>query len=122
MDNLDLFNRVIDELNRNTQLENIILIGSWTLHIYRYALFHESIIPIIRTNDLDIMLRNPPRIRNKFNMASLFENIGFTIDFDQTTGLMKFHHPDLTVEFLINRKGAGKFDIINIKELSVSTD
>ena len=63
-DNKDLFHKMLIEFHSKGVLTNLILIGSWTLHIYRHYFSNTPEIPILRTTDVDyvnLLTVNPIR-------------------------------------------------------------
>ena len=71
MDKIDLFYNVLKKLTENKVLKDIILIGSWVLHVYK-DYFHSDEIPIKRTLDIDFLIPNPPKIKHKNIMTKYF--------------------------------------------------
>lgn len=119
MENKKLFLEVLRKLNENQLLEDVILIGSWCLYVYRYYFNDDKYIPLKRTVDLDFLLKNPPKIKHKANVEEILKELDFRISYNATNDFSKFVHPDLEVEFLMNQKGSGINDYYNVKELGV---
>ncbi len=119
MDNKSLFQSVLIKLNDRGVLDEMILIGSWALLIYR-DYFHSDEIPVKRTMDIDFLLRNPPKITSEVKVPDLLGELGFDLHTNLTDGFSKFVHPDLEIEFLINQKGRGDEKIYNVKRLNIT--
>ncbi|OHD12117.1 MAG: hypothetical protein A2Y41_00020 [Spirochaetes bacterium GWB1_36_13] len=119
MDNTNLFFDVLKKLDENDILKDIILIGSWTLHIYK-EYFNSEEIPIKRTLDIDFLIPNPPKIKSKINIPQLFKDINFDEEINLTDNYTKFVHPKLEIEFLINQKGSGDEKIIRVENLMIN--
>jgi len=118
MENKDLFYQILKKLDENNVLKDIILIGSWTLHIYK-SYFNSEEIPIKRTLDVDFLIPNPPKIKNKINVPELFKKLNFNEIINKSDNYIKFVHPDLEVEFLINQKAKIKSDFLTISILRI---
>lgn len=119
MENKKLFLEVLKKLNENQLLEDIILIGSWCLHIYKQYFNDDTQIPTKRTVDIDLLVKNPPKIKHKVNVEEILKELDFRISYNATNDFTKFVHPDLEVEFLMNQKGSGINDYYDVKELGV---
>jgi len=57
-------------------------------------------VPLIRTTDIDFLIPNPPKANKNINVANILNGLGFDNDFDYGTGLVKYVHPDLEIQFL----------------------
>lgn len=62
----------------------------------------------MRTLDIDFLIPNPPRIQKEINIPEILETLDFVASHDYLTGLTKFVHPELELEFLIAELGRGK--------------
>ena len=120
MQNKETFLKVITELEKNNVLSQIMLIGSWCQFFYQHYFNEHDQIPAVRTLDLDFLIPNPPNVRKEIDVSSILTNMGFSIDQQARTGLIKFSHPDLMVEFLIPELGRGKQDAYEIPKLHIN--
>ncbi len=119
-DQFELFHKTLLHLGQSGVLSDIILIGSWCLFFYR-ILFKDAIeFGALRTTDIDFLIPNPPRIKNKADIPSILASLGFTEAFSSMSGDAKFVHPDLEIEFLLPEKGRGSDKPYYIKELNVN--
>lgn len=115
-----LFHKTVNTLGEAGILDDLILIGSWCLYFYRIIFNDSDNIPLIRTVDLDFLLRNPPKISSNVDVSSLLIQLGFTEEYSLMQGFSKFIHPDLEVEFLIPEKGRGKDGPHRIEKININ--
>lgn len=107
-DNLELFHAILRDFDRHGILGDFILIGSWTLRVYREHFNQSPQIPIVATQDLDFLLPNPPRVSEAVSVSRILENYGLEAAYSPTGDYAKFVGPDLEVEFLYPEKGRGE--------------
>lgn len=105
---VDLFFSTISALHKSRALDSLILIGSWCHHFYKDLFNGSPEIPILRTTDIDLLVPNPPKIKQDVNIPKILSSLDFIIDRNSMTGCMKFVHPDLEIEFLTPERGSGK--------------
>lgn len=104
----DLFISVLKELDRNGVLQELIIIGSWC-HLFYKRYFDDSPeIPLIRTLDIDLLIPNPFKSRNRINISQILEKLEFNPVRDYPSGKIKYVHPELELEFLTPELGRGK--------------
>jgi len=103
-----LFFKTLDKLNEKGVLADIILIGSWCHYFYRVYFSNSPEIPLLRTLDIDFLIPNPPKIQKEVDIPEILETLDFVASHDYITGLTKFVHPELELEFLIAELGRGK--------------
>lgn len=115
-----LFLNIIDKLSSGDVLQDIVLIGSWVLPIYKTYFNDDPEIPILRTTDIDFLLGMPPNIRNTFDISSALLELGFENEWSLQGDLCKYVHPDLEVEFLIPEHGRGAGRSVYIPNLGIS--
>lgn len=90
---------LLNTLDKEEILNDLILIGSWAMVIYR-ELF-KNYRPTIMTVDVDFYVPNPKNIREKNNVINSFKKINYDITYDMSSNKSKFISPDgFTVEFL----------------------
>jgi hypothetical protein len=116
----DLFLRLLQELDKGGVLQQIVLIGSWALPIYRRFFDDDPEIPILRTTDVDFLVGNPPKITSPMDIQRSLSELGFEPAWAVSGGYCKYVHPDMEVEFLIPEKGAGVSHAIEIEDLNVT--
>jgi hypothetical protein len=118
----ELFASVLRELHNQGVLDNIVLAGSWCQYFYRIFFKEAPEIPLIRTTDIDFLIPNPPKIKKHVDVAATLNRLGFDNDFDYHTGLVKFVHPDLEIQFITPALGRGKEAPYNIKEYNINAE
>ena len=119
-DNYELFHKILLKFHFAGILENVILIGSWVLPIYKQYFADSPEIPILRTSDIDFLIPNPPKIKNKIDIPKLLEEFEFEEQFSLLDNHTKFVHPDLEIEFLIPELGKSRNKSVLIKEYKVT--
>lgn len=100
-------------------LNEIVLVGSWCLPIYKYLYGDIPSIPVLRTTDIDLLISNPKHIRHPVNIDIILQEIGFDPSFDMYSPLIKYKHNHLDVEFLSQRV-RGEEKILKIPELKIT--
>jgi hypothetical protein len=73
----NLFLKIIEKLDTGNVLQQIVLIGSWVLPIYRTYFDDDPEIPILRTTDVDFLLEMPPNIQVTFDIPLALSELGF---------------------------------------------
>jgi len=119
-DNIDLFHKMLIEFHAKGILNDVILIGSWVLPIYRHFFSNTPEIPILRTADVDFLIPNPPRISTKIDIPMILKEYDFEIQFSLLGNYTKFVHPDLEIEFFIPELGRSKSKAVIIKEFNIT--
>ena len=117
--NVKLFERILEDFHSQDILQSFILIGSWVLRVYAEHYDNNPQIPIVSTQDLDLLVENPPKIKKEVNVAKILEKYELEASFSPTGEQMKFVGPDFEVEFLYSQKGRGEGHGKVIKELAV---
>jgi len=118
----DLLSIVLQRLSQEGVLENLILAGSWCQYFYRIVFDMSPEIPLVRTTDIDFLVPNPPRIKKAVNVEQILNTLGFDTDFQSHTGLVKFVHPDLEIQFLTPALGRMKSTPYEIKKLNINAE
>ena len=72
-----LFFKVIEKLAEGNVLQDIVLIGSWVLPVYRAFFDDDPEIPVLRTTDVDFLLGMPPNIHSTFDIPTALAELGF---------------------------------------------
>ena len=90
-------------------LNKFILIGSWCIYFYKDYFSGAEYInqATIKTRDIDFLIDNPSKIKQKVNIPELLKDLGFVTAFKGNQGYIKLDHPDLILEFLIPERGKG---------------
>lgn len=103
----DLCLEILKRLDRSGLLSKMILIGSWCLPFYEQYFHGIKYLSTIKTRDLDFLLPNPSDLKNKTDIPSLLQDLGFVVGFKGSKGYIVLQHPALIVEFLVIEKGKG---------------
>lgn len=100
---------ILRRFNNAGILDDFILIGSWCAYFYNEYFSDTPYLDrtTIKTRDIDFLIDNPARIRQKVNIPSLLADLGFVTVFKGSKGYIKLEHPDLILEFLVPEKGRG---------------
>jgi len=107
-ENYKLLSAVLKELHKAGALKHLILAGSWCQYFYRILFEKSAEIPLLRTTDIDLLIPNPPKIHDNIDVPDILTSLGFDAHFDYKTGLIKYVHPDLEIQFLTPDRGRGK--------------
>lgn len=121
-ENYRLLSTVLEELQRAGALKHLILAGSWCQYFYRILFANSPEIPLLRTTDVDLLIPNPPRVPHPVDVSQILVGLGFDEQIDYKTGLIKYVHPDLEIQFLTPELGRGKNTPYVIKQLSINAE
>jgi len=108
LENNNFFVKTLKALHDAGALKELILVGSWCHHLYRFYFNNAPEIPIVRTLDIDFLIPNPARIKKEINIPEILTRLDFIPLHHYITGLTKFVHPELELEFLTPDLGRGK--------------
>ena len=121
-ENYNLLASVFRELQKAGVLQHLILAGSWCQYFYRIFFSNSPEVPLLRTTDIDFLIPNPPGIQNDADVPHILSGLGFDAHFDYNTGLVKYVHPDLEIQFLTPALGRGKDTPYSIKTLHLNAE
>ena len=107
-DNVELFESILKDFDDNGILGDFILIGSWTLRVYSYHFENDPQIPIVATQDLDLLITNPPEVSREVDIPELLRKYDLEEEYSILDRLSKYVSPDFEVEFLYPDKGKRK--------------
>ena len=111
--NYQAFWKFIKLLHDNDLLEHVIVIGSWCEYIYAQGGVLPDYSAMIRTLDIDFLVKNMRRPLEKVNLSTKAQENGYTVDYDVMTETTKIYTPDLMeIEYLIEQKGSGENPVI----------
>lgn len=119
-DGENLFLQVIRRFDEAGILQDVVLIGSWVLPIYRTYFDNSPEVPVLRTTDVDFLVGMPPRVSSELDVPAALEQLGFTPQWSIGGRFCKYAHPDMEVEFLIPELGRGSNDAIPVEKLHLS--
>lgn len=100
-------------------LSDLMLIGSWCLQFYRYHFEHPEALPAFRTLDVDFLIPNPKQVGTEADVPRILREEGFAPTFNRSSGIVKYDHPELRVEFLVPELGRGDIGPQEIKKLHI---
>jgi hypothetical protein len=112
----------LQKLQDSGALEKLILTGSWCQYYYRILFNASPEIPLIRTTDIDFLVPNPPKISKSVDITKILNDLGFDNDFDYYTGLLKYVHPDLEIQFITPALGRGKSRPYEIEKYNINAE
>ncbi len=117
-----LLSEVLKGLQEKGVLDGLVIVGSWCQYFYRIVFDNAPEIPLVRTMDIDFLVPNPSKFKDKIDVSDLLNSLGFDSDFDYSTGLVKYVHPDLEIQFLTPALGRVKDTPYEIKKLNINAE
>lgn len=118
--NLKLFEDILKDFDSHGILQDFILIGSWALRIYKEHYGNDPQVPIVATQDVDLLIPNPPKKSTSVNVPELLESHGLDILTDSSGQKVKFVSKEIEVEFLFVDQGRGMQGAKRIPELNIT--
>ncbi|MDD5673831.1 MAG: GSU2403 family nucleotidyltransferase fold protein [Chitinivibrionales bacterium] len=121
MEKFDLLVKVLSDLQDAGILKYLVLVGSWCQDFYRYQYGNPEEIPATKTMDADILIpRRMPKVNPPVDIVAIMKKNDFIFEIGPVSGLYKFNHPQLKVEFLTD-PGAKPDEVTrHFKELGVT--
>jgi len=116
----DLCLEVLRRMKREGILDKIMLAGSWCVILYEDYFKGKSILPVLRTRDLEFLFPVPFNLDRKTDLYDLLKDLGFVLDFKGEQGYIIFQHPDLILEFLVPARGKGSVKPFPLKQLGIN--
>lgn len=108
---MDKPNSLVIEILRRFEREGILkpamLIGSWGAYFYKYHFKYKAYHPILKTRDIDFLLRRPVRFSKKIDIEKLLSDLGFEVE-HSNNGYMRLESAELILEMLIPETGPGR--------------
>lgn len=101
-------------------LNELMLIGSWCLQFYRYHFEHPDKLPAFRTTDVDFLIPHANKIEIEADVPAILRKEGFSPTFNRASGIVKYNHPELQVEFLVPELGKGGDRAREIKNFHIT--
>ncbi len=118
----ELLSTVLKQLQAKGVLDGLVIVGSWCQYYYRILFDNAPEIPLLRTSDIDFLVPNPAKFKTNVDVSALLNQLGFDNDFDHMTGLVKYVHPDLEIQFLTPASGRAKDTPSEIKQLNINAE
>ena len=116
----DLCLEVLRRMKREGILDKIILVCSWCVLLYEDYFKGKSILPVLRTRDLEFLFPIPFNLDRKIDLYDLLKDLGFVLDYKGEQGHIIFQHPDLILEFLVPALGRGSSKPFPIDQLGIN--
>lgn len=116
----DLCLEVLRRMKREGILEKIMLVGSWCVILYEDYFKGKSILPVLRTRDLEFLFPVPLNLDRKTDLYDLLKDLGFVLDYKGEQGYTIFQHPDLILEFLVPARGRGSAKPFPLNQLGIN--
>ena len=69
--------------------------------------------------DVDFLIPNPNQIKNEIDIPTLLKERGFVPTFNRSSGIVKYDHPELRLEFLVPEMGRGNDGPQEIRKLHI---
>ncbi|MBN1761038.1 MAG: hypothetical protein JW863_22105 [Chitinispirillaceae bacterium] len=121
MEKFDLLVKVLTDLQDAGILKHLVLVGSWCQDFYRYQFGNPPEIPAAKTMDADILIpRRMPRVNPPVDIVAIMKKNDFIFEIGPRSGLYKFNHPLLKVEFLTDPGAKPGEDTRHFKHLGVT--
>lgn len=111
---------VLRRMKKQGILDKIMLVGSWCVFLYDDYFKGESLLPALRTRDIEFLFPVPFRIQSKTDLYGLLKDLGFVLDYKGNQGYVVFEHPDLILEFLAPARGRESEKPIPIESLGIN--
>ncbi len=118
-DQFKILYRILNRFQQTGILQEMMLIGSWCLHFYRFMFENHEGLPATRTMDVDFLIPDIHQVRAEVDIPKLLKEEGFLSNYNRVSGMVKFDHPDLRVEFLVPELGKGHDKPLEIKKLNI---
>lgn len=115
----EVLHRLLIQLQAAGALEELMLIGSWCLYFYRFAYDDHAGLPAFRTLDVDFLVPDPKGVKREVDIPEILRKEGFIPQFNRSSGVVKYNHPELQVEFLVPELGRSSHGSQEVKRLHV---
>jgi len=120
VEKFNLLLSILRDLQKADILKHFVLVGSWCQEFYRYIYNNPIEIPATRTMDADILIPKQFPKDKKVRIVDIMENNDFITDIEYMSGLYKFTHINLTVEFLTDPGSKPDEGIYTFKQLGIT--
>lgn len=121
VEKFDLLVKILTDLQDAGILKHLVLVGSWCQDFYRYQFGNPPQIPATKTMDADILIpRRMPRVNTPVDIVAIMKKNDFVFEIGTPSGLYKFYHPMLKVEFLTDPGAKADEAIRHFKQLGIT--
>lgn len=118
-----IFWDTVKVLYKNQVLEHIVLIGSWVEYIYEVSGYLKNFEANLKTKDIDFLIKNINKPRERINIVEIMENEGYETDIDYISGIYKFYKgKDLEIEFLVREIGKGQLEPYRVPSFGIKAE
>lgn len=114
-----VLHRILKRFQEAGILKEMMLIGSWCLYFYRLAFENDDSLPAVRTMDVDFLIPDIHQVRTEVDIPQLLKEEGFLSTYNRVSGMVKFDHPELRIEFLVPELGKGHDKPLEVKKLNI---
>ena len=111
---------VLRKLEAAGVLQNLVLVGSWCLVLYRDYFKGVGTVPAVRTRDMDFLVPSMAAIHKTTDVPELLKELGFITGFRGSQGVMILEHPELMIEFLVPERGRGSEKLQDLPKLKMN--
>jgi hypothetical protein len=118
----DMFLKVLGGLKQSGALNELVLVGSWCLLLYREYFDKSPFIPAVRTTDMDLLVPRPRKENPKYDVNKMLQEMGFEVEYSNATGYSKYRYGQFSVEFLMPLRGKGDKQIERSKSFGVMVE
>lgn len=111
---------VLRKLESAGVLQNVVLVGSWCLVLYRDYFKDVGAVPAVRTRDMDFLVPSAATLRDTVDVPELLKDLGFITGFRGPQGVMILEHPELLIEFIVPERGRGSEELKDLPKLKMN--
>jgi hypothetical protein len=117
----ETFDKIIGVLRDSGMTPHVMLIGSWAEYVYESVNFFEGYKSMMRTRDIDFLVRNQRRPPQRTDFLDRIKEAGFVIDVSRGSGIHRFIQidTDMEVEFLIQEYGVRGSEAHKVESLGI---
>jgi len=101
-------------------LNKILLVGSWCVFLYKDYFEEKTILPPLRTRDVEFLFPIPFHLKKSTDLYDLLKDLGFVLDYKGNEGYISFQHPELIMEFLAPARGKESDKPVAIDQLGIN--
>lgn len=120
MEKFDLLLNVLRDLQTTDILRHFVLVGSWCQNFYRHLYDNPVEIPAATTLDADMLIPKRLPASAQGNIVNVMERNDFAVEMDYSTGLHRFTHPELKIEFLTDPGAKSDEGIFKFKQFGIT--
>jgi hypothetical protein len=120
VEKFDLLLAVLRDLQAADILRHFVLVGSWCQEFYRHMYGNPIEIPVARTVDADMLIPRWLSKQKQVDITKIMAKNDFAIEVEYTSGLYKFTHPLLKVEFLTDPGAKPGQEVFKFKQLGIT--